>query len=152
MQTMGKYWIPGTFPTGKVLREAASGSGILTRNLVNDIYDSYYNAVHVNGVLPYQWIDESGKVHFEARDAVLRDIQVDELDAAAVLLAIHDLAKAGAIDGKWWDPRKQTGLTNITDPIGKYVKSIKFIGVLALIGVGIYFAWPYLAKARNRKR
>ena len=152
MQTMGKYWIPGTFPTGKVLNEAASGSDLLTRSLVNDIYDSYYTAVHDKGVLPYQWIDESGRVHFEARDAVLRDIQVDEFDAAAVLLAIHDLAKSGAIDGKWWDPRKQTGLPDIPDPIEKYIKSIKFIGVLALIGVGVYFAWPFLAKARKRKR
>jgi len=152
MQTMGKYWIPGTFPTGKVLNEAASGSGLLTRALVNDIYDSYYNAVHDKGILPYQWIDTSGKVHFEARDAVLQDIQVDEFDAAAVLLAIHDLAKSGAIDNKWWDPRKQTGLPDIPDPIAKYVKSIKFIGVLALVGVGLYFAWPYLAKARKRKR
>ena len=70
------------------------------------------------------------------------------------------LVDNGEIEQKWWDVllQEKRGIKKaIADfsPVGditKTINSVKWVGVVALAGVGLYFAWPILNKLRKRSK
>jgi len=144
------------FPTGKVLEAATGGQEIgITRKMVNDIYDSYKKAILVNEFPPYQWKDSKGIIHWEVKYFIMQDTGLGEFEVGSVLKAIHDLAQSGVIQNQYWNIEKQTekplipGLPQLPD-FEKISKNLKWVGIAALIAVGLYFTWPLLRQVRRK--
>jgi hypothetical protein len=85
--------------------------------------------------------------------------------ANRVLLTVETMVQDGELAPAWLIPEAQTpfesGVDKIIETSGdliseaasgtnKMLSSIKWIGFIALGGVGLYYAWPLLSKARKR--
>jgi hypothetical protein len=77
-------------------------------------------------------------------------------------MTLQGMSDAGEIDSRFFNielqkadpPAVENILTNIakigTGGLEKKFKNIKNIGILILIGIGIYFAWPALKTMRGK--
>ena len=156
---LGFAFIPGTFPTGTVLYKIREGlptqKDNWSRKKINDLYHLYKTGI------------ESGIPIYKAGQTKILTYMRDNsnyTDAETRVFAwmLYTLVKKGIINKKYWDIKlqSQTGikatvnkaLSDIlpTADIEKITKSIKVVGVISLVGVGLYFAWPILKKIKKR--
>ena len=147
-QRLGKWGIPGTFPTGEVKERLQEyyASGNWTREKVNQFYDSYRDAVKIHG----QPIYDRGQVGVKYFIEQNTNYPLDEI--TAFLQTIYDLSAEGKIDSRFWDINQQKDLIpDVGGNLENILKNVKWIGVLAIVGVGIYFAWPFLKRATRSR-
>jgi hypothetical protein len=153
---MGAWGLPFTFPTGKVKSYLNDTVPELewTRDLINDVYESYKKGILTQGLKPYLWEDSQG-THFEIRDFIVKDTNLDEVTVASVLIAIKDLAQSGEIEGQYWNIVKQKEGPQAGDLVEFFKKQqnmIKWGSIAALVLVGLWFGWPVIKKFRKRMK
>ena len=149
---MGVAFIPGTFPTSKVQSYIVQNFNRLpssySREKINNIYFAYRDALRA-GAAPWP-------------DPGVRPIVEEKTGYTDVLLwfaTVNKLIEAGEMDPKWLIE----GSTN-TDPLSvipntlsklnpgswEGIKNLKWISILAILGIGLYFTWPYLMRVRRK--
>lgn len=149
-QVMGVAGIPGTFPTGTVLSWIESNfphlKDVWNRSKVNDFYFAYKKLLEA-GSAPWPAAGVSDKIN----------AATGYKDALMFFSAVKKLIDEGKISPQWL----MAGVTS-SDPLSIVkniqkeglgaAKNLKWVGVLALAGVAVYFAWPWLMSARSVKK
>lgn len=163
-QRTGIAFIPFTFPTAKVRTRVWEGYDRVDKwNLplktVQSVYDWYKQGVTVDGKGVWQ---EGNK---EILPYIEQKSQLEHIVVASVLLAIKKMAQEGEIDSYYFSFEKpETSVTErirktvkksgetikkaVTEP-GTVLKNVKWIGVIAIVGVGLYLSWPLLNRGRK---
>lgn len=149
-QKLGNAFIPFTFPTDYVLREVKKLIPYFDWSLgkIDDIY-LYYK----------DYVLKGGQIYDVGNTKVVDDVSKNTGygvgEVRIVLATIRNLAKEGKIDLEYWKISKpDTSITksvssqiaSFTPDITGLTKNIKWIGIIALIGVGIYITYPWLKK------
>lgn len=154
---MEGFW--SGFPAKKVTWKAGEGQPAATGfsvKMSEDIYTSYRKAILENGYAPYLWKDEQGNIHHEVKYFVMQDTGFNEFEVTAVLKAIHDLAKDGDIENKFWNVEKQKelpaipGLASMQELFSQYGKTVKYVSIAVIILFGLYMGWPIIKKIRKK--
>jgi len=152
----GFAFLPGTFPTGIVLdaiEEALPTQTDWTRRKINDLYTLYKEGIK-SGLPRYE------KGQTEILSYMRKNSNYSDTDIRVFPYILFLLVEKGDIDQKWWDIKLQSSrgikkaLTDL-DPsknIFKTINNVKWIGIVALGGVAIYFSWPILKKLRDRSK
>ena len=154
-QKMGIFGIPGTFPTGTVLdslKKSDPDEKITswTRAKVNDLYYWYLEGIK-QGHKPWTMEDR------QIAAFISEHTNLSLSDSNNFGFAIHQLAQAGKIDQKFWmGDSPSTAPSKIIseylpDPsdLITYAKTIKWVAILGIVGIGLYFTWPMLSAGRK---
>lgn len=149
-QEIGIAFIPGTFPTSKVkgMLQINAPATLWRRETINDIFNFYKDAVTKEKQKPYP---NPGIVDYVSKKSG-HDIGKVRL----VLFAIATLVKDAKIKPYWLNfVKPETGVirdiaTKAAKPLEKYMSTMKWVAIAAVVGVGIYFTWPLLMKGRKK--
>lgn len=153
--TMGIWGLPGTFPTGKVLDaiQKFDPTGMVTqwtRDKVNDIYFWYKEGVR-EGHKP--WTNEEKGI----ANYISEHTKYSTSDTNTFCYALKNLAMTGEIQNEYYtvDIPNTAKISNLPFvPSGSELKNIantiKWVAILGVVGVGLYFTWPVLSKGRSQ--
>ena len=155
---LGIWFAPGTFPTYTVLEKISVTYPHIaekwSREKVNALYFAYKEGVLEKGLAV--WPERQGEIAGYIRETTGygRD------DVSIFLMTLQEMAGAGEIDPKWFDieaqrndpPVVENVIRNIqTGAVIEKAKIIKQIGIIALIGIGVYLTWPLLSGMRKQR-
>lgn len=161
--------IPGTFPTRRVKSyHNTNYAPPLDLNAVQSIYDWYKNAVENEG-LPVARIPSTDIMSLnKTLTYIANNSGYSWQEVYNVLGTINDLVRAGELEGKYLTIQVPITSTKIQDqpavmkqkitsmvntPLSNIENTARWIGVagvVILVGVGIYYTWPLLKKARKK--
>lgn len=153
---LGIAFIPGTFPTG-VMLDAVQAALPATavdwdRGKINDLYFAYKDGVNAG-----EPIVRPGE--FGVKNYMMEQTNFTESDIRVFLMVLYTLAESGRIDQQYWNIplQEKSILTKVTALPEQYIKTadkmagaIKWGSILALGGIGLYFAWPLIKKIKRR--
>jgi len=153
---VGSAFVPGTFPTlwflGYLMETYPHRKW--NTKIVDNVYNSYAEALKKG--LP--WYGQKGQE--QTIDFVVEKSAMDKSQIILILAGIKDMAEQGKIDLKWWKgaaaPKKESIVSAlipdaIEADIKKQITWIKWVGVAALLGVGLYFGAPLLKTLKRKK-
>ena len=143
------------FPAQAVLAEMKRTLPILAANWhiekIQNLYDLYKTgAVKVGIYNPPQKI--------EVKNWIIKNSNFPEVEVRAFLYTLWNMAKTGMIDAEYWNIAQQKtpaiirAAKGIPETVESISKSVKWIGIIAIIGIGLYFTWPILRKIRNKTK
>ena len=150
---LGVAFLPGTFPTGDVLftiqKSLPMTADEWNRTKVNDMYFRYKEAIREKGYKAYSPPDE-----IAVKQYIIDNTNYSEADIRVFLFTLFKLAGTGDLNQKWWNPTLQKDISDIKlpgipDPTD-YLKQLKWVGLIALGGVFLYFSWPFLMGMRRK--
>ena len=159
---MGIAGIPGTFPTWKIqeaIQERLDPDKQnperywWTRTKINNLYFAYKEGVITEGLGRY----EEGNTKIGEYVQGVTGYSIG--DVRIFLWTVRELALEGSINSFFWNFEKisttpgaviEQAFTNPFKTIEGISKQVKWIGLFAVLGIGLYFAWPYLGMARRR--
>ena len=154
-QKMGIWGLPGTFPTGTVLDaiKKSDPDGVAgidwTRQKVNDIYFWYKEGID-KGQKPWT-MQERGIASY-----ISENTNYSQSDTNSFGFAVHQLAQAGEIPVEYWSGVRPEAAPQIADVLPDqkifltYAKTVKWVAIAGIVGVGLYFAWPVLTAGRKK--
>lgn len=151
-ENMGIAWIPGTFPTKKVQNRIYDDfDKWWDREKINLLYFTYKDAVLVKKLAPYP-----GNMG-EVTPYIAKKTGYPLNDVRLFLVTILNMSKADELDKKFINPtlQKDTIVGKIEEAfrkggtVPKTITTIKWVGVLAIVGAGLYLVRPLLAKGRK---
>lgn len=153
-QTMGIFGMPGTFPTQKVLEGILKSdpdqvASRWTRTKVNDMWYWYSQGLK-KGYEPWEMQNRGIATY------ISENTNFSDSDANMFGFNLWSLVKEGKISNEWHTgtvPSTQPQLSNIipnTDSLMTYAKTVKWVAILGVVGIGVYFAWPALMAGRKQ--
>ena len=163
---MGVWGLPGTFPTNIMLEYIMDNFPHLwkdewTRQKVNDIYFAYKQGLQSGDYVP--WGQGTGTQNADLVQYLANTSGHAEKDVRLWLMGLKTKVESGEIASEFLTQNAvsttpgQTISTAIAKPfksLGEFTegtaKTVKWIGILAIIGIGLYFSWPVLKKIRKR--
>lgn len=161
-QSMGIYGIPFTFPTSEVKAYAQKSAPTMTftRDSVNAIYYQYKSFVIDKQFNPYgenqNLEDGAGLV-----EAIAMKTGQKIGPVRIVLFSIREMVDKGQLEPHYWTMEKpshdvsasvKTAVTSPSNQIVKISNNLKWIGIIGIAAVGVYFAYPFLKKLRSKKK
>lgn len=164
-QRLGVFGIPGTFPTGVITDyiQQRDPSQEWTRDLVNTLYFNYKEGITDN-LIPYFRSEENKPIFdpetFEVISGAHRSIVYLQKKTnlgydriSRFLMGIENLVKAGQVDIQFLTIETPGLIPGLKIPkIFEGLKAVQGIGIVLLIGIAVYFAWPYLTAQRRGAR
>lgn len=159
MNSLGIAFIPGTFPTAKVLEyittKMVAGEYVFewSRAKINRLYFAYKDAVMTENLTPY------GPGNTTVSRYVTEKTGYGLDDSQIFLLALYKMVQEKKLNPGYWNFQKalsspvevvKKAIKDLAEGTEKTAKNLKWIGIIALVGVGIYFTFPLLMMARKK--
>lgn len=147
------------YPTSKVvnyLKEFHPGEQ-WTPDKVDSLAYWYAEAIKNEGFDPFEGSRSSqflGLINFLKKETALTQQEI-----FTWLTANEFLAKSAEIDLKHWNPNPspqepiekfKSGVKTSASSVMDWSRNLKWIGILGLVGVGLYLTWPLINRARKR--
>lgn len=150
MSNLGYPMIPGTFPTitvqGGIILDDPPNLESWSWKKVQSMYDWYVEAVQTEGLPTY------GPGATPTVDFISAKTGYPIGDVRLFLFKLKQMTDEGRIDPKWIKQNvKQSAFPTLYN-FDKVTNYLKWAGILALTGVGVYISWPFLIKKLKRKR
>lgn len=153
---LGIWGAPGTFPTQKVQAEIYTNINQLwERDKINQLYFVYKDAVLKHGLK--SWPDGGSQLVYHIATVSgypINDIRIFLMNLIYLNEKYNDYFKKFLTIELQQEspPVLENALQAAAAPGGltRTLKDVKVIGILVLVGIGIYFTWPLLTGARRR--
>ena len=155
MNRTGWAYLPGTFPTGRVLDAVQEGlptqKDEWSRTKINDLYYLYKSGVNEGNP-----IVRPGE--FDVKQYIMNNSSYTENDVRTFLYILYELAQSGDIETKWWNIplQKEQGILpavgDMAKDLDKWAGTIKWGSMALIFGGVLYLTWPYIKALRARSK
>lgn len=153
MEKLGIYGLPFSFPTGVMVEAMIEldprNKDVFSRKKINDLYFIYQEGIK-EGLAPFP------KNKLEIKYWMVKEYDLQEHIVTAFLMALKESVDAGKIQNRYLTGKVAEGSTpSIIDKLklpdlDKLTGTVKFVSIVGVVGIGLYFTWPLLLKLRKR--
>lgn len=147
---------PLAFPSGRIINwmwdNVPSTAQKWNQDMIQDMYALYSKGIE-NGLPIFK------KGQAQIIQYILGNSNFQPADVRLFCYALMQLAQNGQISTKWYNPAVQIRKNVIEQastalgpkgPLNKTLSNIKWIGILALSGIALYYSFPLINTIRRR--